>query len=108
MVLFGAFSVGVASASVTFHQDQALHYDNGTYVMLPAGTYGNVTKTANVWYVDGEVYPTPTPTAAPAQNGVSSGSVEMGVLLGVGGAIVCILFLSLYLKGGNKQQEAPK
>jgi hypothetical protein len=99
-----------AHGEVSFHQNQPLTYDNGTSVTLPAGTYSTVEKISNVWYVNGAVFPSPTPspTATP-KAGLSITSIEMGGLLGVGGAIVVVLLLALYLKSGNKQEtEATK
>jgi prepilin-type processing-associated H-X9-DG protein len=95
-----------AHGELVVHQNLPLYYNNGSYVVLPAGTYGNLTKNANVWYLDGNVFPSPIPTAAPV-HGLSATSIEMGVLLGVGGAIVVILLLALYFKDG-KSMEANK
>jgi hypothetical protein len=65
-----AFMVGCASASIDIASDMPLHYNNGSYLILPAGTYYEIDKTYNIWYVNGLIYPAqlvdnPTPTPVP-------------------------------------------
>lgn len=50
------FYVCQVSASVTFDSPQYLYYDDGTYVVIPPGTYNTVEKISNVWYVNGETF----------------------------------------------------
>jgi len=59
--------ISVAQCSITLSTPIQLGYGNGTYVILQSGTYDNITRIGNQWYVNGVLYPnaaglSPTPT----------------------------------------------
>ncbi len=69
LLMLLALAIPLASASITANNPVDLGYGNSTYSELPAGTYTNITRINNVWYVDGSEFPAapvgPTPTPEP-------------------------------------------
>ncbi len=56
-LLLCGFFLPLALASITYTGNVNLVYNNGSYTVLPAGTYDNVSRLNNVWYVNGAMFP---------------------------------------------------